>query len=53
MLYAMRDRVRERASTQAERGKIFQRMARGPALGLVRKSRIAEASRELERALEQ
>jgi siroheme synthase-like protein len=51
MLYAMRDRVRERASTQAERGTIFQSMARGPALEMIREGRVEDAEHALQDAL--
>ena len=47
MLYALRDRVREQAATPEARAVIFQAMARGPALDLIRAGRVADAEREL------
>ncbi len=51
MLYALRERVRERATTPEARGKIFQAMARGPALDMIREGRVADAEQELANAL--
>jgi siroheme synthase-like protein len=51
MLYAFRDRVRERAATPEARGEIFQAMVRGPALDLIREGRVEEAERELRLSL--
>jgi len=47
MLYAFRDSVRERAATPEARSKIFQAMARGPALDLIREGRVEEAEQTL------
>jgi siroheme synthase-like protein len=51
MLAVLRDRVRERAATFDERSRIFQAMARGPALDLLREGKREEAERILETAL--
>jgi precorrin-2 dehydrogenase/sirohydrochlorin ferrochelatase len=53
MLYALRDSVRERAGTPEARGRIFQAMARGPALELIREGNVEEAQKELRRTLGQ
>jgi siroheme synthase-like protein len=47
MLSALRDRVRERATTPEARAKIFHAMVWGPALDLVREGRTDEARRTL------
>ncbi len=52
MLSALRDRVREHATTPEARAKVFQAMVRGPALDLVCEGRTAEAKRVLEEALD-
>jgi hypothetical protein len=52
MLAALRDRVRERATTPGARAKVFQAMVWGPALDLVREGRTDEGKRVLEEALD-
>jgi siroheme synthase-like protein len=52
MLAGFRDRVRERATTFEARSKVFQAMARGPALDLLRLGKREEAERVLQAALE-
>jgi uroporphyrin-III C-methyltransferase/precorrin-2 dehydrogenase/sirohydrochlorin ferrochelatase len=51
MLAALRDRVRERATTPEARAAIFKAMVWGPALGLVREGRVDEAQRVLEEVI--
>ena len=51
MLSALRERVRERATTPEARAKIFQSMVWGPALDLLRQGKRDEASRALEESL--
>lgn len=51
MLFAMRDQVRAQAATPEARGAIFQAMARGPALDLIREGRLDDARQALRDAL--